>query len=439
METTFAVAEAREMKAHLVKDLAAALQDLPEDAPPGRLADAVLADAVRERATDIHFEPNRQGVLVRLRIDGGLYDAMLLNTAEGLRAIRHFKAIAGIDSSQHFVPANARISTQVDDREIDLRIASVPCLGGEALTIRLLDSESARQRLHDLGLTESQLSQLESWLAGSYGLFIVSGPTGNGKTTTLYALLHELRSHDRAVFTIEDPVEYRIDGVTQMQVDHHHGLTFAAGLHAMLRLDPDHLLLGEIRDEQAAKAAFEAAGGGRVLMSTMSSVDAVGTVSGLRALGISDRELVSGLRCVVAQRLVRRLCPKCSHPADSPVVMESLHLATGWDAVGCDACKGLGYVGRVGVFEIWQPDDVERDLIQAHADEQTIRARLLSRGFSTLLDDAVQKAEQGVTSVAEVRRVVVNYPSVERLSRSCEPAPPRPRVSSGVESICSAF
>lgn len=405
----------RSLKADLVYGLAEVLKessataDGPAQDTVPILADALLLDALRERTTDIHFEPQSDGVIVRLRIDGLLYDALLLKHSEGARLIRHFKAVAGLDSSQHFVPGNARTTTTLNGQAVDLRIASLPCVRGEAMTIRLLDRSRVEQRLDQLGLGPIHQNEIAQWLQSAFGMFLVAGPTGHGKTTTLYALLHELRSHHRAIYTIEEPIEYELDGITQTQVDRKHGLGFSEGLRAILRLDPDYLLLGEIRGPDSARAAAEAAGNGRVLMSTIHSPDAVGVVTALRGLGISDREISVALNVVVAQRLVRTHCPNCQNTdtGDQPKGGKT----------GCDQCHGLGYKGRTGIFEVWHLNEQDRALILDHADEWTLRRALQSRGFRTLVRDGNQKAMDGITSSAEVRQVIASYPHAPRRKR----------------------
>lgn len=406
----------RSHKTHLVCGLAEMLREFSpaadgqsQDAMPA-LANALLLDALRERATDIHFEPQSDGMTVRLRIDGLLYDALLLTHAEGARIVRHFKAVAGLDSSQHFLPGNARETTKINGQTVDLRIASLPCARGEAMTIRLLDRSRVEQRLDQLGLQENQQIEIAQWLQSAFGMFLVAGPTGHGKTTTLYALLHELRSHDRAIYTIEEPIEYELDGITQTQVDRKHGLGFSEGLRAILRLDPDYLLLGEIRGPDSARAAAEAAGNGRVLMSTIHSPDSVGVVTALRGLGISDREISVALNVVVAQRLIRKLCPSC-HKDEYDNQQEM-------GKTGCDQCRGLGYLGRTGIFEVWRLNEQDRSLILEHADEWTLRRALAARGFKTLVRDGNQKVTDGITSSAEVRQVAASYPHSPRRNKN---------------------
>jgi len=393
-------------------------EDRDADAGPGP-AELLLRDALRERATDVHLDPQAKGTRVRFRIDGVLDDVTVLSPEHGVRLVRHLKAMCGMDLGNPFKPANARKALEVDGRDVVLRLASAPSVCGEKLSVRLLDRERLGQRLGDLGLSEEQRRQIEQWLGHVGGMFLVAGPTGSGKTTTLYSLLHELMLHDRSVITVEDPVEYQIDGITQMQVDRRHGLTFDEGLRAALRLDPDYLLLGEVRDREEARAAVEAAGSGRVLMSTLHAPDAAGTVTGLRNLGLADHEIATSVQMVVGQRLVRRLCRRCRRQQKMSDADRQWLASVGlspnsdeiWVPVGCDDCRQVGYEGRIGIFEVWRLGDADYGRILAHADERTLRAQAYASGMRTLLDDGWAKAEQGVTSLAEIRSAAPAYPA----------------------------
>src|SRR5579871_3843843 len=371
------ITETRPLRGHLARGLADALSEGlgvegQRDTAPA-LADALLLDAMRTDATDIHFEPQTQGLLVRLRVDGQLYDAIMVSAADGQKIIRHFKAISRLDASQHFVPTGARVTRNIDGRTVDLRLSVTPFALDEAMTIRMLDRSRVEKRLEHLGLTRRHHREVNRWIEHAFGMFLVAGPSGSGKTTTLYALMHELRAQDRAIFTIEDPIEYELDGVVQTQVDTHHDLTLARGLRSMLRLDPDYLLLGEIRQPEDARAALEASSCGRMLLSTVHAADAVGVVTTLRNLGISDSEIAGSLRVVVAQRLVRRLCPHCKRTVNSVRDSHGKDLFRSLKQtsvpVGCDRCRNVGYSGRIGLFELWNLTDEDRDMILAHASE----------------------------------------------------------------------
>lgn len=382
-----------------------------------RMANMLLADALHQRASDVHLDPQNSAMRVRFRIDGRLHDVAILNGEQAGRLLRHLKVMSGLDSADPFHPGDARLTHVVEGHPLDLRLASLPVVGGEKISIRILDRTRVLHRLDQLGLSDEQHDSIEQWLASTHGMFLVSGPTGSGKTTTLYSLLHELRLQDRCVVTIEDPVEYRIEGIVQAQVDHRHGLTFAEGLRAMLRADPDHLLIGEIRDGAAAHAALEASGSGRVLMSTMHAPDAVSTVTGLRNFGLADHQIAVSLRLVAAQRLVRQLCHRCRKQVDLTRAELAWLASVGlhpqvkqiWEPVGCDDCRHLGYNGRAGVFEVWRLTEEDYEAILHHADEHSLYRGAMLRGMVPLLHDAWSKVELGVTGMNELRTVVSDY------------------------------
>ena len=276
------------------------------------LAECLLRDAWRERASDVHLDPQTGGLRVRFRIDGRILDAALLTPAQAGRLVNQIKTLSNLDPITTFRPQSARWTYAMDEREVDVRVTTAPSINGEKLAVRVLDPAQVSHSIHELGLSQHHEQHIGDWLGSINGMFLCTGPTGSGKTTTLYALLHQLKQRERAIVTIEDPVEYQVDGIAQMQVNERHGLTFAEGLKAMLRLDPDYLMLGEVRDKSSARVAADASIAGRVLMSTLHSRDAVGTVTALRNWGLTDHEIAVSLSVVVSQRLVRRLCPKCA-------------------------------------------------------------------------------------------------------------------------------
>ena len=374
------------------------------------VADTLLQEAVGLGASDVHLATYSDRFRIRVRVDGVLVDVVELPLVAGRHLIRHFMVMADLDPVKTFAPLDARQTRMVGGREIDLRLAYVPCITGEKLAIRLLDPQRLERRVGDLGLCEAERQPIDQWLVGTSGMLLVTGPTGSGKTTTLCALLHELKMAERSVVTIEDPVEYQIDGIAQIQVDERHGLTFAEGLRAMLRLDPDYLLLGEIRDGETAQVAVEACSTGRVLMSTLHCRDAFGAVTSLRNWNVPDHEIIACLEMVVAQRLVRKLCPLCRQlgpPSDTTRLwLASLALPIpeqAWLPVGCPACRQLGYFGRVGVFEVWRLRQDDYRLILSHADEHSIREAAVARGHRPLLTDALSMAAEGITSFDELK------------------------------------
>ncbi len=377
-----------------------------------RMAEQLMLDAVGENATDIHFDPDSDNILVRLRIDGTLRDALQLARPRGEQLLRHFKVLANLDPTPAIKPADGRIRYRLNDRALDLRVACAPTITGETLTIRILDPTGTRRNLPELGLSDEHRTLLNNWLADVSGMFLVVGPTGSGKTTTLYALLHELKLRERSIVTIEDPVEYTIPGIVQMQVEERRGFTFEEGLKNLLRLDPDYILVGEIRDKPSAQTAVMASASGKLIMSTLHSRDAAGAVTALRNFDLQDHEIAAALEVVVAQRLVRKLCEKCRRqepPTDAEIRwLRSLGRPAPpqtWHAVGCDACHHAGYRGRTGVFEIWRLHEEDDELILRHADEQTIRRELRARGVHSLLYDALAKAAAGITTLSEVQTI----------------------------------
>lgn len=405
--------EGRPLRDQLAARLLEAALDRPaagEGVEGPSLSMPLLRDAIRQRASDIHVEPHGDGFRVRMRIDGIVLDGAVLTRDQGNLLINQLKVMAEMDPIPTVNPREGRRTTWVDDRELDLRITAAKCVSGERLAIRILDPGGVVQRIHEVGLSPAMLDELERWLGNVEGMFLVTGPTGSGKTTTLYAILHELKLLERTIMTIEEPVEYEIQGISQMQVER--GLSFAAALKGVLRMDPDYLLMGEIRDGESARSAVDAAASGRVLMSTLHSRDAVGSVTSLRNWGMEDQEICATLSVVVAQRLVRRLCEKCrtlASPNETEVRwLRSMNLEIPeqvWHGTGCDACSQLGYAGRTGLFEIWRVDEDDYELILTHADERSIRQWLAAKRHKFLATDALAKAKAGVTSIEALRTV----------------------------------
>ncbi|MGD2108534.1 MAG: GspE/PulE family protein [Phycisphaerae bacterium] len=370
----------------------------------------LLAEATRSRATDIHLDPHSCGLHVRLRIDGIMDERAHLAVKEGQQLVNQVKSVAGLNPVSAFAPEEGRRTYELEGRELDLRVAATSCIAGEKLAVRLLDSRRLHRRIGELGLGDDNLGEIERWLGNINGAFLVSGPTGSGKTTTLYALLDELKLLHRNIVTLEDPVEYQIDGINQLQVDESRGLTFSTGLKAMLRLDPDYLLLGEIRDAESGRAAIDAACSGRVLLSTLHSRDAAGAITSLRNWGLENQEICTALAVVVAQRLVRKLCTECRRK-EAPTQEErrwlrALDLAVPehvWHAGGCASCADLGFKERTGVFEVWRLDEGDYESILHNVDERTLRRHLAEKGHGFLLPDGLAKASAGVTTLCELR------------------------------------
>ncbi len=378
----------------------------------------LVRDALKRRASDIHLDPLLKGYQVRYRIDGLLVPCFQLDRDEGIRLLNQFKTAAGIEPGTVFTPLGARRKLAVDEHAtIDTRITLAPCISGPKLAVRLLDPARLDHRVTDLGLSETGLERFHHWLRTLNGMFLVTGPTASGKTTTLYALLHELAADNRHIVSIEDPVEYEIDGINQIQVDQRHGLGFAEGLRTILRLDPDHAMIGELREPASAQAAVTAAISGHVILTTLHSRDAVSAVTALRNFGLADYQIATALGVVVNQRLVRKLCPDCREetelkPAEAEWLRrEALRLPEhAFHSKGCEACDGSGYHGRTGLFEVWHVDQADYEMLLAGADEDTLRDHLDAEAHTGLWQDAIEKIETGVTTFAEVQRLGLSLP-----------------------------
>jgi type II secretory ATPase GspE/PulE/Tfp pilus assembly ATPase PilB-like protein len=393
------------------------LRTLMDESPSARdaahtraLAGAMLEDAVRENASDIHLDPVEGGYQLRLRIDGALVDTVLLQPDQGLHVIRAFKAHADLDAAYTMKPQDGRAEFQVGDRVVAGRVATAPTVLGEKLALRLLPTELARLTLNQLGLSPKDYEQITRAMHDARGMILVSGPTGAGKTTTLYAFLNELKQTNRAIVTIEDPVEYVVEGVAQLQVNEKQGLTFAEGVKGLLRLDPDIIMMGEMRDAVSARAALDAADSGHVFLSTLHARDVAGTITALRNFGLADHEIAATLDLIVAQRLVRRLCPACRRQEPpTPTEVNWLKFYSQpvpkltWHAVGCAQCGNSGYRGRIGIFEVYRLREEDADLVLQHADEHTLRRNIRRYGTLSLVEDDLAKVADGITSLGELQ------------------------------------
>jgi type II secretory ATPase GspE/PulE/Tfp pilus assembly ATPase PilB-like protein len=372
----------------------------------------LLADAVRERASDIHLDSQSDQVRVRFRIDGTVRDAASVPMKRGVKLLRYLKVNSNLDPAPSLLPADSHFDYELDGAALAIRLACAPCVFGDKISLRLFHGLPARQRLADIGLCVDDLARIQRWLGDISGMFVVAGPVGCGKTTTLYALLSELNLTQRQIITIEDPVEYRFENINQIEVNTKRGLTFEEGLRSILRLDPDYILLGEIRDKVSAMAAMEAAATGRVVLTTMHGRNATGVITALRSLGVSDYEIAASLAFIVGQRLVRKLCTDCRR-LEPPTAQECHWLeslgekAPGsvWRPGGCPQCAGTGYFERTGVFEVLPVDEQLYDMIVAGKDEHALRAHLRGEGFRLLLRDALAKAAEGFTDLSELTRI----------------------------------
>lgn len=386
-------------------------------------AHRLLELALQARATDIHVDPGSDRFVVQFRIDGRLQEMGELDDSEGRHLENQFRALAEIDPGTAFVPRGAHFSGTFDDRDIDVRVTLAPCVDGPKLALRLLDPERVRVPLDRLGMQSAQLDRMQSWLRELGGLFVVCGPTGSGKTTTLYALMHQLAGRGRHLLSIEDPVEYRIDGINQIQVDKAHSLDFPTAIRCMLRLDPDDLMVGETRDAETAGAAIRAAISGHTVLTTLHARDAVGGVTALRNYGCSDHEIASAASVFVNQRLIRLLCPDCRDKAETNSLEEDWFARRGRElpstmmrAGGCSSCGGTGYRGRTGVFETWHLEQSDYDLLLDGAPESVLRRHLSETNRSGLIDGALELVGEGRTSIEEVVTACAGVPITEKIS-----------------------
>jgi type IV pilus assembly protein PilB len=387
------------------------MQAGPEDAPVVKLVYSVLAQAVGEGASDIHLEPEEGELRIRFRIDGVLKEAAHVPKRMIGAVISRLKIMSELDIAEKRVPQDGRVSVSVEERRIDLRVTTLPTQRGEGATIRILDESNSQRTLDDLGMDGSARARFEDAFRRSYGAILVTGPTGSGKSTTLYAALGELNEVSKKIITIEDPVEYRIDGVNQINVNRKAGLDFATGLRSILRADPDIVMVGEIRDSETARIAIEAALTGHLMLSTLHTNDAPGAIPRLNEMGIETFLTASAVDCVIAQRLARKLCSGCKRR--TLISVEALAAAgvrsgadvEGYEPAGCPRCNNSGYRGRVGLYSAMMMSEGIKELTIRRAAEPEITSVAEEEGMLTLREDGISKVRAGVTSLEEVLRV----------------------------------
>jgi type IV pilus assembly protein PilB len=388
----------------------------PDDAPIIKLVNLLITQAVNDRASDIHIEPGERSLRVRYRIDGVLHEVMNPPKTVHSGITSRLKIMADIDIAERRVPQDGRLGLVVQGKQIDIRVATLPTVHGEKLVMRLLDKSSVLLRLQDLGFLPQNFDRFEESYKKPYGAILATGPTGSGKSTTLYATLNILNRPGINIITVEDPVEYKLPGVNQIQTNAKAGLTFASALRSILRSDPDIVLIGEIRDRETAQIAVEAALTGHLVLSTLHTNDAPSALTRLTEMGIEPFLVASALDCVVAQRLARKLCDKCKEPylpADEDLGTVGL-LAEGGDeppklfrAVGCTACGRTGYKGRFAVHEVMTvSEEIERLVVEKSSSEEIARVAR-DQGMLTLREDGLEKVRSGITSIEEILRVVV--------------------------------
>ncbi|HJW75666.1 MAG TPA: ATPase, T2SS/T4P/T4SS family [Thermoleophilia bacterium] len=399
-------------------DELADIREATEEAPIIKLVNSVIAQAVDDAASDIHFEPQAKELTVRFRMDGVLHEIMTVPRRMQSGVLSRLKIMAELDIAERRVPQDGRMGLVVGGKPIDMRVATLPTVYGEKVVMRLLDKSNVMLDLKDLGFAEKALKRFQRSFTKPYGAILVTGPTGSGKSTTLYATLNILNSPEKNVITVEDPVEYRLGGINQVQVNLKAGMTFAAALRSILRCDPDIVMIGEIRDRETAQIAVESALTGHLVLSTLHTNDAPGALSRLTEMGIEPFLTSSAVDCVLAQRLARRLCVQCRESYEPtremlkkndfpPEVLDTDQLPLLYRAKGCPRCNNTGYKGRLGLYEVMIVSEAVRRLTVERKSADEIGRVAAAEGMKTLREDGIEKVLQGLTSIEEIARVIV--------------------------------
>ncbi|PKN27285.1 MAG: type II secretion system protein GspE [Deltaproteobacteria bacterium HGW-Deltaproteobacteria-21] len=385
------------------------LLDVSHDAPIIRLVNTILTQALRRDASDIHIGPFEKEVKVRFRIDGILYEVFVLPKKFHAHIVSRLKIMAGLDIAEKRVPQDGRMKIKVANKTVDVRASVIPMAFGERIVLRLLDKGVSLLGLDDMGLTGERLALFGKMIVSNSGILLVTGPTGSGKSTTLYAALGQVNSMEKNILTIEDPIEYELKDVGQIQVNPKTGLTFARGLRSILRHDPDIIMVGEIRDLETVEIAIQASLTGHLVFSTLHTNDAAGALTRLVDMGVEPFLIASSLLGVVAQRLVRRICPDCKEPyRPDPAVLKEVGLEEDhmlWKGKGCPSCMESGYRGRTGIFELLIMDNEVRRLLTSGSDSVAIKEAAVGKGMTTLFEDGLRKVREGITTLSEVMRV----------------------------------
>jgi general secretion pathway protein E len=389
------------------------LLDASDEAPIIRFVNSLITQGYKERASDIHIEPFESELVVRYRIDGILYEVVRPPQKAQASIISRLKIMANLNIAEKRLPQDGRFRVRIAGKDVDVRVSTLPTAFGERVVLRLLDKATNVLTLEDIGMAPVLLRQVDHMIHKSHGIFLVTGPTGSGKTTTLYAALTRLNSREQNIITVEDPIEYQLAGVGQIQVNPRINLTFAAGLRSILRQDPDIIMVGEIRDGETAEIAVQSALTGHMVFSTLHTNDAAGALTRLVEMGIEPFLAASSIVGILAQRLVRRICPYCREefrPSSELLQEMGLQQAVGPDAVffrgrGCAKCMDIGYRGRTGIYELLTVDEKVRDLLLQNRDSASIKNAALKKGMKTLRDSGLAKALAGETTIEEVLRV----------------------------------
>src|SRR6185312_7200871 len=392
-------------------DDGAVIDEADNDAPVIKLVHSIVAQAVQQGASDIHVNPEEGDTRVLFRVDGVLSPAATVKRKMAMGVVSRIKIMGDLDISEKRVPQDGRFALTVDGRRVDIRVVTLPLVYGEGVVLRILDKGAVIDGLQSLGMPDDALAHFSGAIKKPNGAVLVTGPTGSGKSTTLYAALDELNDGERSILTIEDPVEQRIGGIKQMQIAPKAGVTFDVGLRSMLRADPDVIMVGEIRDRETAHIAVEAALTGHLVLSTLHTRDAPSALGRLIDMGIEPFLVSSAVDCIVAQRLVRALCPHCKQRQkvpDSVLAELGLEGAEPYEAVGCSRCAGSGYRGRIGIYEVMTVSERIRMMILERASVDDMVAVAAEEGMKRLRDDGMHKVRDGLTSIAEVERMTTS-------------------------------
>jgi type IV pilus assembly protein PilB len=387
------------------------IRESAEDAPVVKLVNSLILQAVEDGASDIHLEPAGKDMRVRYRVDGVLHESAVVPRRMVSGVTSRVKVMADLDIAERRLPQDGRVGLTVEGHTVDIRVATMPSVHGEGIVMRLLDKDQALRTFDTLGMRDQEGERFEASFRQAYGAVLVTGPTGSGKTTTLYAALNAINDVAKNIITIEDPVEYQLEGVNQVQVNLKSGLTFSRGLRSMLRADPDVIMVGEIRDAETARIACEAALTGHLVLSTLHTNDAPSSITRLTEMGIEPFLTASAVDCVVAQRLARTLCTSCKKKtvltpdALKGAGFESASDIEAYEQAGCSRCGGSGYKGRIGLYEVMVVSDEIRDMAIERVSSDVIRRKAVEQGMRELRHDGLEKVRLGLTSITEVTRV----------------------------------
>ena len=390
------------------------LKDLASEAPVIKMVNLIMQRAIETKASDIHIEPFEQSLKIRLRIDGVLQEIVAPNVKSTAAVISRIKIMAKLNIAERRLPQDGRIKVQMIGKELDLRVSTIPTMHGESVVIRLLDKENTVLDFAALGFAGRHLQQFIDVLSLPHGIILITGPTGSGKSTTMYAALKQLNTPERKIITVEDPVEYQMEGINQIQAKPQIGLTFASALRSIVRQDPDVIMIGEMRDLETARIAVQSALTGHLVLSTLHTNDAAGGITRLLDMGLEEYLLTSTVNGILAQRLIRKLCPSCKKGAiAAPEIVKKLRLQRFapkgdivlYQPIGCSACSHTGYRGRLAIIEFLPMTDPIRKLIMAHEEAGTIQKLAITEGMQTLYENGLVKVIEGITTLEEVMRV----------------------------------